>query len=138
MRRFSMLVVCLGFHSIAFADDTVVATTTPAPDPATASAAPPMAASAADDGMRLRNGFSLSASHEFGSGPSSGLTGQLFGADWRIGVAIDDLHAVYLQSHISFGNAKIGNAEGVTGNLAVAVMGERLLPQRIFVAGGGG
>lgn len=88
--------------------------------------------------MRLRNGFSLSAGQEWGSGPSEGLSGQLFGGDWRIGVQIDEHHAVYLQSHLSFGNAEIGSASGATGNFAAALMAERMLPARVFVAGGGG
>jgi hypothetical protein len=88
--------------------------------------------------MRLRNGFSFSAGEEFGSGPSSGLSGSLFGGDWRIGAKISDDYAVYLHSHLSFGTAHIGAASGVTGNLAAAVLAERSLPARLFVAGGGG
>lgn len=88
--------------------------------------------------MRLRNGFSFSAGREYGSGPSSGLSGSLYGGDWRIGAQIDDKHAVYLHTHLSLGTAKIGTASGYTGNFAAALIAERMLPMRIFVGGGGG
>lgn len=145
MRNMSMALVCLGFASnIARADGTVVAAATPPPatDPAAIPAAhtpaPAPVQAAPEDGTRLRNGFSLSASEELGSGPSSGLSGQLFGLDWRIGAHINDDYAVYLQTHLSFGNAHIGAASGVTADFATAVMAERSLPERFFVAGGGG
>jgi hypothetical protein len=140
MRNSSMVLVCLGFSSsVAFADKAVVvaAATEPAATPS-ATAPAPAPAQPANDGARLRNGFSLSASQEFGSGPSSGLSGQLFGLDWRIGAHINDDYSVYLQSHLSFGNAHIGQASGVTSDFASALMVERTLPQQLFVAGGGG
>lgn len=121
MRRYSMLLVCLG-SSLAIAD-----TSTHTPQP-----------SAAEPGMRLRNGFSLSAGQERGSGPSDGFSANLFGVDWRIGMQLDELHAVYLDTHLSFGDGQIGGASGATGNFAAALMAERMLPARIFVAGGGG
>ena len=125
MRRY-MGLLCLFSSTMAFADTapTVSTVQPPPPEPA--------------QGMRLRNGFSLTAGQEWGSGPSDGLSGQLYGADWRIGLQIDELHAVYAQSHLSFGNAKIGSASGATGNFAFALMAERVLPARVFVAGGGG
>ncbi len=144
MRRFSMVLVCLLSSSIALADTATptVATAEPAAPPAapptTVSMPAPAPTPAPEHGTRLRNGFSLSAGQEFGSGPSSGLSGQLFGADWRIGAQIGDNYAVYLQSHLSFGNAHIGAASGTTGNFAAALMAERTLPQRLFVAGGAG
>lgn len=132
MRSSSMALICLAFvHTAALADGT-------APDAAAPAPAAAMAPATGDSGMRLRNGFSLSASQEYGSGPSSGLTGSLFGGDWRIGAKLDRHHAVYLHTHLSFGSAEIGQASGVTANFAAAVLAERTLPQRIFVAGGGG
>ncbi len=145
MRNMSIVLVCLGFASTAArADNTVVAAATPPPatDPAATPAAhtpaPAPVQTAPEDGARLRNGFSLSASEELGSGPSSGLSGQLFGLDWRIGAHINDDYAVYLQTHLSFGNAHIGAASGVTADFASALMAERSLPERTFVAAGGG
>jgi len=141
MRRFSMGLVCLLTSSIAAADTTTPAVaaiepTTAAPTSVVAPA--PAPAPAPEHGTRLRNGFSLSAGQEWGSGPSSGLSGQLFGGDWRIGAQINDDYAAYLQTHLSFGNAHIGAASGATGNFAIALMAERTLPMRTFVAGGGG
>lgn len=109
----------------------------PAPDSMAVAPAPePMPPPSS--GMSLRNGFSLSVGQEVGSGPSEGLSGQLYGLDWRIGAKINDALAIYLQSHLSFGTAHIGAASGVTGNFATAVMGEYLLPARVFVGGGAG
>ena len=109
-----------------------------APAPSTAATSTPPAAPSSADGVHFRNGFSLSAGEEVGSGPSSGLTGQLFGGDWRIGARIAGDWAVYADTHLSFGTAKIGAASGVTGNFAIAAMGERALPLRTFIAAGGG
>lgn len=106
---------------------TPVVTATPAPVPEPAPAGP-----------SLRNGFSLSVGEELGSGPSSGLSGQLYGVDWRIGAKVNDALALYLDTHLSFGTAHIGAASGVTGNFATAVIGEYTLPQRIFFGGGAG
>lgn len=91
-----------------------------------------------ETGLRMRNGFSLSLGQEWGSGPSEGLSGQLYGFDWRIGAKINSALSVYLQSHLSFGTASIGAASGVTGNFASAVVGEYELPMRLFFAGGAG
>jgi hypothetical protein len=123
--------------------DTRVATAdqAPAAAPPTTVTAPATTAAPApssDDGVHFRNGFSLSAGEEFGSGPSSGLSGQLFGADWRIGARIAGDWAVYADTHLSLGTAKIGGTGGVTGNFAIAALGERALPGRTFVAAGGG
>lgn len=143
MRSCSMVLVCLGSlaPALAMADTsthTVAAADTAAPTAGAAVAPAPPPPPAPARGMRLRNGFSLSAGQERGSGPSDGFSANLFGGDWRIGVQIDDLHAVYLQTHLSFGDGEIGGASGATGNFAAALMGERMLPARIFVAGGGG
>jgi hypothetical protein len=129
MRNVSKICLAILMQSTAALADG----TTPAPGTNTTAPAPP------DEGtMRLRNGFSFSAGEEFGSGPSSGFSGQLYGADWRIGMKINEDYAVYLQSHLSFGSGHIGGASGATGNFAGAIMAERSLPQRLFVAGGAG
>jgi len=144
MRNLSIILACLGISSpVAFADNgPLVAAATPAAAPAAAQpsaiAPAPAPVQPAEDGVHLRNGFSLSAGEEFGSGPSSGLSGQLFGLDWRIGAHINADYSIYLQSHLSFGNAHIGAASGATGNFAGALMAERMLPLRTFVAVGGG
>lgn len=139
MRSLAIGLVCL-VPAIAAADTgTQVATATePAPPPtavvAPASAPPP----APEPGTHLRNGFSLSAGEEFGSGPSSGFSGQLYGVDWRIGAKLAGPYSVYADTHLSLGTGQIGSTSGYTGNFAFAVMGERELPARTFVAAGGG
>lgn len=142
MQRIAMVVVCLGFgRSIALADGDAPAAFVPpaAPPAASTTAAQPVAPSAdVGDGLRLRHGISLSGGEEVGSGPSSGLSGSLYGLDWRIGVQINNLYAVYAQTHLSFGTAHIGGASGVTGDFAEALMAERTLADKFFVAAGGG
>ena len=143
----SIVLACLAFApSVALADP---ATTVAAADPATPAAAPAAPPSAGmtvapapepppSPGTHLRNGFSLSLGEELGSGPSSGLTGQLYGVDWRIGAKLAGPYSVYADTHLSLGTAKIGAASGYTGNFAFAMMGERELPARTFIAAGGG
>lgn len=150
MRRISIGLVCLAFPAIAAADTgtQVAAATDPAAAgaPAAPPAAPPTVViapapappPAPEPGTHLRNGFSFSAGEEFGSGPSSGFTGQLYGVDWRIGAHMAGPLSVYADTHISLGTAKIGGASGATGNFAVALIGEYELPARTFIAAGGG
>lgn len=111
--------------------------------PATpAEAKPPVVRDAqapeASQGLTFRNGFSLSVGQETGSGPSAGLSGQLYGVDWRIGAQVNSALGLYVHSHLSLGTAKIGATSGYTGNLATAVVGEYTLPIRLFVGGGFG
>jgi hypothetical protein len=139
MRSSSTILVCLLSSSVALADTAAqVAVVEPPPGDASVVTPAPAPLPAPEHGLRMRNGFSLSASHEFGSGPSEGLSGNLYGVDWRIGAQINDLYAAYLQTHLSFGDASIGSASGMTGNFAAALMAERTLPQRFFAAGGVG
>jgi hypothetical protein len=135
----SIVLACLALvPSVALADTTVAAVE-PAAPPASSTVAPaPAPPPAAEPGTHLRNGFSLSLGEEVGSGPSSGLTGQLYGVDWRIGAKLAGPYSVYADTHLSLGTAKIGGTGGATGNFAFAVMGERELPARTFVAAGGG
>jgi hypothetical protein len=139
MRQFAMLVVCLAIaHSSARADDVVAMAGAPAPSAAGPSVAAPAPAPQPVeplDGMRIRNGISLSFGEAFGSGPSSGLTETLTGADWRIGAQVNNLYAVYLATHLSFGSASFGGTSGTTGNFAAALMGERMIDK--FAAGAG-
>jgi len=140
MRLISIGLVCL-VPAIAAADTgTQVATATePAPSSTNSAIAPaPPPPPAPEPGTHLRNGFSLSVGEELGSGPSSGLSGQLYGVDWRIGAKLAGPYSVYADTHLSLGTAKIGGASGYTGNFAFAVMGERELPAKTFVAAGGG
>jgi hypothetical protein len=140
MRRISIGLVCLAVPAIAGADTgTQVATAVePAPSTPAVIMPAPAPAPAPEPGTHLRNGFSFSAGEEFGSGPSSGLAGQLYGIDWRMGAKLAGPYSVYADTHLSFGTAHIGAASGVTGNFAIALMGERELPARTFVAAGGG
>ncbi len=130
--------LCLGFCSKAWADaDPPAGSPSPAAAPP-ATAAPATPATEAHDGFRFRHGIAATAGEEFGSGPSSGLSGALFGLDWRLGAQVNNLYAVYFQTHLSFGTAHIGAASGVTGNFAEAVMLERTLVDKYFVGGGAG
>ncbi len=140
MRLLSIGFVCL-VPAIAAADTgTQVATATePASATPTAVVAPaPEPPPAPPLGTHLRNGFSASLGEELGSGPSSGLSGQLYGVDWRIGAKLAGPWSIYADTHLSLGTAKIGAASGYTGNFAIAAMGERELPAKTFVAAGGG
>jgi hypothetical protein len=139
MRLIAIGLICL-VPAIATADpNTTVAAAEPAAPPVTSAIAPaPPLQPAPDLGTHLRNGFSASLGEEVGSGPSSGLTGQLYGVDWRIGAKLAGPWSVYADTHLSLGTAKIGAASGYTGNFAFAMMGERELPARTFVAAGGG
>jgi hypothetical protein len=117
--------------------------TAPTPAPAasasvTAAPPPPMGVVEERDGFRMRHGVAASFGEELGSGPSSGLSGFLGGVDWRIGAQINNLYAVYVDTHLSFGTAKIGAQSGVTGNFASALMAERTLADKFFVGAGGG
>ena len=136
----SIVLACLAFApAIASADPaTTVAAADPAAPPAGMAVAPAPAPELPPPGTHLRNGFSLSLGEEVGSGPSSGLSGQLYGVDWRIGAKLAGPYSVYADTHLSLGTAKIGAASGYTGNFAFAVLGERELPARTFVAAGGG
>lgn len=132
MSRCSIVLLCLASTTaIAQAQDA-----DPAMSPAPTSAPAPAPAPAA--GPTLRNGFSLSVGEEFGSGPSEGLSGQLYGVDWRIGAQVNQAIGVYLHSHLSLGTAHIGAASGLTGNFATALVGEYTLPMRVFVGAGAG
>ncbi len=93
-------------------------------------------------GMRLRNGFSLSAGFYLGTATAgtteTDFSAKMFGVDWRIGLKVSPSIAVYADTHVSFGEVSAGPEKGYTGNLAAAVIGEYTLPQRIFVGGGAG
>jgi len=140
MRSFiiASLVVASSTAAAAPASDNLVAAAEPAAAEPVITATAPAPTGPAVSGSRLRNGFSLSLGQEMGSGPSSGLSGQLYGIDWRIGMAMSDRVAVYADTHLSMGTAKIGAASGATGNFAAALIGEYTLPMRVFVGGGAG
>lgn len=158
MLRLSIVSLCLASSTFAFAQSAdpadpaepadpaastgaVEAAATPMPDANAASAAAPSTPAPtplpAASTSGLRNGFSLSAGQEFGG--DRDISGTMFGLDWRIGWRINEPISVYLHSHMSFGSASEGNgASGITGTFASALMGEYLLPMRLFVAGGAG
>ncbi|HWO24250.1 MAG TPA: hypothetical protein VNO30_36150 [Kofleriaceae bacterium] len=144
----SVVLLCLASSSAAFAQaapdapapaepaatdpNATGAAPAPAPTPAPAPAPAPAASTSG-----LRNGFSLSAGQEFGG--DRDISATLFGLDWRIGWRINEPIAVYLHSHLSFGSGKEGNgASGLTGNFAAALVGEYMLPMRLFVGAGAG
>ena len=149
MLRLSVVSLCLASSTFAFAQgadqpagDSVVPGATDAAAPATdgntaMATAPAPAPAPTPSTSGLRNGFSLSAGQEFGG--DRDISGTMFGLDWRIGFRVNEPISVYLHSHLSFGSASEGNgASGVTGTFASALMGEYLLPMRVFVAGGAG
>src|SRR5690242_8121456 len=100
MRSFAMVLICLAStRSIANAQGDPAAAP---PLPAPVAAPPPAPASPAEprDGMRMRHGISVTIGEEYGSGPSSGLSGSLAGVDWRIGEQINNDYAVYVETHL--------------------------------------
>lgn len=154
MRRFSMVVVGLVSSTVVATADNANGlpdepesgappTTVPAtvaPPPAPVAYVPAVAPAPTRPASGFRNGFSMSAGQEFGTTNTNvDVSGQLYGFDWRIGARLAPEWSIYLQSHISLGTANISTgAKGYTGNIAEAVMGERDLPGRTFVAIGGG
>lgn len=163
MRCFSMVVVCLAsvLSGSAFADkanglpddpetgapvttDPAAVTAPPTAPPPTVTTAAPVVAPGPTIGIResgFRNGFSASIGQEFGTTNTMvDVSGQLYGFDWRIGGRLTPQWSIYLQTHLSLGTANIngGANDGYTGNFAAAMMGERDLPGRTFVAIGGG
>ena len=153
MRSFSMVLVCLTSSSIAFAQGAPAPTTDLNAAPAVAVLDPNAAAAnsgsvstpapapqpvAEPSSSGLRNGFSLSAGQEFGG--DRDISGTMFGVDWRIGYRISQPISIYLHSHLSFGSASEANGaiSGLTGTFASTLMGEYMLPMRLFVAGGAG
>ena len=89
----------------------------------------------------MRNGFSLSVGQEFGTTMAGqSFSGQLYGVDWRIGMRFSEALSVYLHSHFSIGTVgpDSGAGGGITGNMAGALVGEYMLPMRVFVGAGAG
>lgn len=116
---------------IAIGSEASAESTAPSPEP--------VAQPAPDGRMGFRNGFSLSAGQEFGTAAGGAdISGQLYGLDWRIGSGLSKAISVYVHSHLSLGTASVGGASGLTGNFAAALVGEYMLPMRLFVGGGGG
>jgi hypothetical protein len=118
------------------ATPTAVPATTTEPAAAMPIAPPPPAPETptASSSTGMRNGFSLSVGQEFGDM----VSGQLYGVDWRIGARVTDAISVYLHSHMSFGTVTDHGVDGITGNLAGALVGEYMLPMRVFVGAGAG
>jgi hypothetical protein len=119
MMRSSSVLVCLGLmSSMAYADGGVPT----------------------GGGMGLRNGFSLNAGYYTGSIDPGGtdVSATVFGLDWRIGLKLSPSLALYLDSHISMGNQKVGEIDDFAATLATGAIVEYTLPQRIFFGLGGG
>jgi hypothetical protein len=136
MLRSLLVLFSLSTSAIALAQGAdPTAAPAPAPAPAAALPAPDPVAPTSSGG--LRNGFSLSAGQEFGDSNGTSISGQLFGVDWRIGAQINKSLGVYLHSHLSLGTVS-GAESGLTGNFATAVIGEYMLPMRLFFGGGAG
>ena len=142
LRNASIVLLCLAsMNAVARAQDAPAGAPAPveaAPAVAMAPTPAPAPAPEPTSGVTLRNGFSVSVSDAIGSGPSSGLSEQLYGLDWRIGARINDQLAVYASTHLSFGTAKFAGESGVTGNFAEALIGEYTFAKQVFVGGGGG
>lgn len=151
MRSFSLVLLGLTSSSLALAQGAPAPTTDASAAPVVAAAEPAAATGNSvatpapaptpapePSSSGLRNGFSLSAGQEFGG--DRDISGTMFGLDWRIGYRISQPLSIYLQSHLSFGSASEANGaiSGVTGTFASTLMGEYLLPMRLFVAGGAG
>lgn len=143
MSRWASVMVVLFMAGTANAQsaepEPAVSGTDTAPVPATEPAPEPPQQASSSSGISLRNGFSLSVGHEFGTTASgASFSGQLYGLDWRIGARITEAISAHLHSHLSLGTASIGGASGTTGNFAAAVVGEYTLPMRLFFGAGAG
>ena len=151
MRCSSMVAVCLAsWTAVAGADNanglpaepdsSSLPATVPSTAPAPVVMVPAVAPAPTHARSGFRNGFSMSVGQEFGTTNTNiDVSGQLYGFDWRIGARLAPQWSIYLQTHLSLGTANVSTgAEGYTGNLAAAFMGERDLPGRTFVAVGGG
>src|SRR5688572_7261854 len=61
-----------------------------------------LAQPAPDEGLGLRNGFSLSVGQEFGTtAAGQDFSGQLYGFDWRIGGKITNAISAHMHTHLS-------------------------------------
>ena len=91
------------------------------------------------DGPRYRWGIALNGGLE----KVSVVSGPMGGLDLRLGVQINDLLAVYLNSYLGYGqlstNGNSGiNVSGVTGTVSTAGIVEATFADRFFVGAGGG
>lgn len=97
---------------------------------------------ASHDGGRFRFGINAAAGLESVSANGTSVSGAMFGADLRLGWQFNDLLAVYLQPHLSFGSlgASAGGANfsGVTGTFIGTIMGEATFLDRFFAGAGVG
>lgn len=103
---------------------------------ATAEAAP--AAPDSSDGGRFRFGINGAVGME----SAAGASGAMFGMDLRLGYQLNNLLAIYLQPHLSFGSLSMSGggvtASGVTGTFIATVMGEATFLDRFFGGAGVG
>ncbi|MBW1809873.1 MAG: hypothetical protein JRJ87_16880 [Deltaproteobacteria bacterium] len=92
----------------------------------------------AQDGARFRWGISLGGGLE----KVSVFSGPMGGVDCRLGVQLNDMWAVYAQSHLSVGQLSTGEGSlglaGFTGTFGAAALGEVTLIDRFFAAAGVG
>jgi hypothetical protein len=86
------------------------------------------------DGSRFRFGIAGSVGGEF----VSGYTLFMGGVDVQIGLQINNLIAVYLQPHLSFGGGSINGISGTTGTFAATGLVEFTMADRFFAGVGGG
>lgn len=115
-----------------------------APEPAQelgdTTAQPAEAAPAPADGGRFRFGINGAVGLESVSAGGMSASGAMFGLDVRLGWQFNELLAIYLQPHLSFGS--IGASEGgvtatgVTGTFVGTVMGEATFLNRFFAGAG--
>jgi hypothetical protein len=93
----------------------------------------------ADEG-RFRFGINATTGLESVSASGSSISGMMYGLDLRLGWQVDDLLAIYAQSHLSGGSlgTSAGGIEisGATGTLVATVMGEATLIDRFFAGAG--
>lgn len=143
LRIASISLICLwatNLHAQPSQSATGEATTTEPAAAEPATAAPGATATVtAKRNIGFRNGFSASIGQESGTTASGAdISGQLYGVDWRIGTGINEAISLYMHTHLSMGTASVGGASGATGNFAAALVGEYMLPNRLFFGGGGG
>jgi len=104
--------------------------------PAAAPAALPATTLARADGPRFRWGYNLNLGLE----SVAGFSGPMGGMDLRLGMQMNDLLGIYVQSFLAFG--KLGTegsvVSGWTGTMALAAMAEATLKDRFFAGAGVG
>lgn len=133
-----------GKTALALIIVTFVATTSAraqeaAPEASPQEASPEAGPTPAADGGRFRFGINGT----LGSESAAGVSGLMYGFDLRLGWQFNQLLAIYVQPHLSFGSLSAdagaaGSVSGFTGTFLVTVLGEATFLDRFFAGAGFG